>query len=159
MNAAETPPEMQDGSGLRRRRPHAAATLAAALVAEEELAVVGAEGRTLDESPSPVLRFPDGPRHDLGLYELPYTVLVLVPAVVVLNRRRRPAGTSVAVLALLCAPVRFLGDFLRNTDLPGADVRYLGPTVGQYGCLVLAGVGIFLAMRLHGRAPGRLERP
>jgi len=94
------------------------------------------------------IRFPDGPRHDLGFYELLYTVLVLVPAVVVLNRRRRPAGTSVVVLALLYAPVRFLGDFLRNTDLPGTDVRYLGLTVGQYGALVLAGVAVALAMRL-----------
>ena len=95
------------------------------------------------------IRFPDGPRHDLGFYELLYTLLVLVPAVVVLNRRRRPAGTSVAVLALLYAPARFLGDFLRNTDLPGADVRYLGLTVGQYGALVLCGVGIAVALRLR----------
>ena len=28
------------------------------------------------------IRFPDGARHDLGLYELLYTVAVLVPAVV-----------------------------------------------------------------------------
>jgi phosphatidylglycerol---prolipoprotein diacylglyceryl transferase len=94
------------------------------------------------------IRFPDGPRHDLGLYELLYTLLVLVPAVVVLNRRRRPAGTSVVVLALLYAPARFVMDLLRNTDLPGADVRYLGLTVGQYGSLVLLGVTIVLAMRL-----------
>jgi len=72
-----------------------------------------------------------------------------VPAVVVLNRRRQPAGTSVVVLALLYAPARFLGDFLRNTDLPGADVRYLGLTVGQYGALVLCGVGIVVALRLR----------
>jgi phosphatidylglycerol:prolipoprotein diacylglycerol transferase len=94
------------------------------------------------------IRFPDGPRHDLGLYELVYTVLVLMPAVVVLNRRPRPAGTSVAVLALLYAPARFLGDFLRQTDLPGADGRYLGLTVGQYGGLVLAAVGMGLIRRL-----------
>ena len=72
----------------------------------------------------------------------------LVPAVVVLNRRPRPAGTSVAVLALLYAPARFLGDFLRNTDLAGADVRYLGLTVGQYGSLALLGVALVFATRL-----------
>jgi len=99
------------------------------------------------------IRFPDGPRHDLGFYELLYTVLVLVPAVVLLNRRRRPAGTSVAILALLYAPVRFILDFLRNTDLPGADVRYLGLTVGQYGALVLCGVGIVVALRLRRQPP------
>jgi len=95
------------------------------------------------------IRFSDGPRHDLGLYELLYTVLVLVPAVVVLNRRPRPPGTSVAVLALLYAPARFLLDFLRHTDLPGADVRYLGLTMAQYGCLVLAGIGIALLTRIR----------
>jgi phosphatidylglycerol:prolipoprotein diacylglycerol transferase len=85
------------------------------------------------------VRFPDGPRHDLGLYELLYTVMVLLPAVAVLNRRPRAPGTSVVVLALAYAPARFLADFLRQTDLPGADVRYLGLTIGQYGALALVG--------------------
>ena len=98
------------------------------------------------------IRFPDGPRHDLGFYELLYTLAVLVPAVVVLNRGRWRAGTSVVVLALLYAPVRFLGDFLRNTDLPGADVRYLGLTVGQYGALMLLGVGVAIALRSRRQA-------
>ena len=99
------------------------------------------------------VRFPDGPRHDLGLYELLYTVVVLVPAVVVLNRRPRPPGTSVAVLALLYAPVRFGLDFLRQTDLPGADARHLGLTVAQYGCILLAAIGIGLLLRTRRRAP------
>jgi phosphatidylglycerol---prolipoprotein diacylglyceryl transferase len=97
------------------------------------------------------VRFPNGPRHDVGLYELLYTVIVLVPAVLVLNRRPRPPGTSVAVLALLYAPVRFLLDFLRQTDLAGADARHLGLTVAQYGCIVLAGIGIGLLMRIRRR--------
>jgi len=95
------------------------------------------------------VRFPHGPRHDLGLYEFLYTVVILVPAVVVLNRRRRPPGTSVAVLALLYAPARFLLDFLRQTDLPGADVRHHGLTVAQYGSIVLAGIGIALVIRIR----------
>jgi len=95
------------------------------------------------------IRFPDGPRHDLGLYELLYTIAVLVPAVFILNRRPRPPGTSVAVLALLYAPVRFMLDFLRQTDLPGADPRYLGLTMAQYGCIVLAGIGLALLVRIR----------
>jgi phosphatidylglycerol:prolipoprotein diacylglycerol transferase len=95
------------------------------------------------------IRFPDGPRHDLGFYELLYTVLVLVPAVIILNRRQRPPGTTVAVLALLYAPARFLGDFLRQVDLAGADSRYLGLTLAQYGCIVLAGVGVIVARRIR----------
>src|SRR6185503_8451245 len=107
------------------------------------------------------IRFPDGPRHDLGLDEWLYTILVLVPAVFVLNRAPRAAGTSVAVLALLYAPFRFLADFLRQTDLPGADPRYLGLTGAQYGCVVLVGIGVALAMRSRvvtvrdGQRPGR----
>src|SRR5262249_11202771 len=95
------------------------------------------------------VRFPHGPPHDLAFYEFLYTVVILVPAVVVLNRRRRPPGTSVAVLALLYAPARFLLDFLRQTDLPGADVRHHGLTVAQYGSMVLAGIGIALVIRIR----------
>jgi phosphatidylglycerol---prolipoprotein diacylglyceryl transferase len=107
------------------------------------------------------IRFPDGPRHDLGLYELLYTVVVLVPAVVVLNRRPRPAGTSIVALALLYAPFRFLADLLRQTDLPGADARYVGLTVGQYGCLVLAlgGVAVAIRWRWPGAAVRRARAP
>jgi len=58
--------------------------------------------------------------------------------------------------ASLYAPARFLGDFLRNVDLPGADVRYLGLTIGQWGCIVLAAVGVTAAMRLRRHPePGR----
>ena len=103
------------------------------------------------------VRFPDGPRHDLGLYELLYTVGVLVPAVVVLNRRPRPPGTTIRVIALLYAPARFLADFLRNTDLPGADARYLGLTPAQYGCIAL--VATALALKRRGpRVPASTPR-
>lgn len=74
-----------------------------------------------------------------------------MPAVVILDRRSRPPGTSVAVLALLYAPVRFLLDFLRQTDLSGADVRYHGLTVAQYGSIVLGGIGISLIIRIRRR--------
>jgi hypothetical protein len=35
--------------------------------------------------------------------------------------------------------------FLQRTDLPGADPRWLGVSVAQYGCVVLPAVGIALA--------------
>lgn len=93
------------------------------------------------------MRFPDGSRHDLGLYELLFTVLVLVPAVVVLNRKPRAPGTTIAVVALLYAPARFLADFLRHTDLAHPDARYLGLTPAQYACLALAAIAVGLAGR------------
>jgi phosphatidylglycerol:prolipoprotein diacylglycerol transferase len=99
------------------------------------------------------VQFPGGPRHDLGLYELLYTLLVLLPAVIILVRRPRPPGAVIAWLALLYAPARFLGDFLRNTDLPGADPRYAGLTLAQYCCLALLGVGILFAARLPRAEP------
>jgi len=101
------------------------------------------------------IRFPGGARHDLGLYELLYTLLVLLPAVLVLVRRPRLPGAVIAWLALLYAPARFLGDFLRNTDLPGADVRYAELTFAQYCCIALAGVGSFFAARLRRERPRR----
>jgi phosphatidylglycerol:prolipoprotein diacylglycerol transferase len=94
------------------------------------------------------IQFPGGARHDLGLYELLYSALVLLPAALVLVRRPRRPGTIVAWLALLYAPARFLGDFLRATDLPGSDLRYAGLTLAQYCCIALAGVGVVWAARL-----------
>ena len=94
------------------------------------------------------IQFPGGARHDLGLYELLYTLLVMLPAVILLVRRPRRPGAIIAWLALLYAPARFLADFLRNSDLPGADPRYAGLTFAQYGCLALAAVGSFFAARL-----------
>jgi hypothetical protein len=101
------------------------------------------------------IRFPDGPRHDLGLYELLFTLLVLVPAVVLLNRRPRQAGATIATIALLYAPARFAADFLRNTDLASADPRYLGLTLAQYACIVSACVGLAFAAPRPARAVAR----
>jgi len=93
------------------------------------------------------VQFPGGARHDLGLYELIYTLIVLVPAVFLINRKPRRPGTSVIVISLLYAPARFLADFLRNTDLPGADLRYAGLTPAQYGCFALLLTCVFIWMR------------
>jgi prolipoprotein diacylglyceryltransferase len=70
-------------------------------------------------------------------------------------RRPRPPGAVIAWLALLYAPARFLGDFLRNTDLPGADVRYAGLTFAQHCCIALAGIGILFAARVRRAGPRR----
>jgi phosphatidylglycerol---prolipoprotein diacylglyceryl transferase len=70
-------------------------------------------------------------------------------------RRRRPPGAVIAWLALLYAPARFLGDFLRNTDLPGADARYAGLTFAQYCCIALLGVGILFTIRVRRAEPRR----
>ena len=90
------------------------------------------------------VRYPGGARHDLGLDEALFAGAVTL-LFALLRRRERPIGTYPAILALSYAPVRFGLDFLRATDLPGADARYLGLTPAQYGCVLLLGLGIYLA--------------
>ena len=65
--------------------------------------------------------------HDLGLYELAFLALVLVPLFRLWDRRRRATGFYLAAFAALYLPVRFFLDTLRV-----ADARYLGLTPAQW---------------------------
>jgi phosphatidylglycerol:prolipoprotein diacylglycerol transferase len=77
------------------------------------------------------MAYPDGARHDLGFYELLYTIVLFV--IIEFVRRRRPApGRVAATIGLLYAPARFMLDFLR-----AFDVRYLSLTPAQYGSILL----------------------
>ena len=89
--------------------------------------------------------FPGGPRHDLGLYEALATLGICVVFWALRNRPFRP-GLFTALFATMYAPIRFGLDFLRHTDLQGADVRYAGLTPAQYGMIAmfLAGGGMVL---------------
>jgi phosphatidylglycerol:prolipoprotein diacylglycerol transferase len=81
------------------------------------------------------VRFPDGPRFDLGLLEFLY----LLPVCAVfwwLGRRRWSPGFFVGLFFALYAPVRFWMDSLRVFD-----ARYLGWTPAQYLSLVAAFAG------------------
>lgn len=90
------------------------------------------------------VRFPDGPRHDLGLYEV-FLSLLWIPLVLWLGRKKQiddpPRGTILSVMSIAYAVPRFFLDFLRATDLPGHDVRYFGFTFAQYGCLLMIAAG------------------
>ena len=80
--------------------------------------------------------FPDGPRHDLGLYEA--IVLLGIAALLwTLHRRGMLRERLLPLLAVLYGIARFLLDFLRATDVPYADARYLGLTPAQYACFAL----------------------
>ena len=76
--------------------------------------------------------------HDLGWYEFLYTVAVLVPVFLLLDRRPRPPGFFLAALVLLYAPVRFALDFLRVSD-----ARYFGLTPAQYSAILALLFGFF----------------
>ena len=88
--------------------------------------------------------YPEGPRHNLGFYEFLAVILVLVPLTIYCRRRRAEPGNYVGIMFVAYSAVRFGLDFLRATDLPGADPRYWGLTVAQYGCLAVLGAGAYL---------------
>ena len=98
------------------------------------------------------MRFPEGHwaegvRHELGLYESEYMVLVSI-LFYYLGRKDRPPGFFLGLLAVVYSPVRFGFDFLRNTDLAYQDVRYYGLTPAQWGCFVMLGLGLWALSRL-----------
>ncbi len=88
----------------------------------------------------------NGPRHDLGLYEFAFTLVLIWPITVWLGRKPRPAGFFLLLFLLLYTPVRFVLDFLRATDLTEADPRYFGLTAAQYICVggFVAALGLLL---------------
>ena len=90
--------------------------------------------------------YPGGARHDLGLYEA--LVLVAIAALLwTLWSRRRLPGRLLPLLALLYGASRFLLDFLRASDLPGSDARYLGLTPAQYVAVLLVAWGAWRLAR------------
>ena len=92
------------------------------------------------------VRYPDGPRYDLGLLEFFYSLL-LAGLFLALERRRWPAGFYFGLFFLLYGPVRFLLDNLRINE-----VKYLGLTSGQYGSVAATLVGLGTLILLARRA-------
>jgi phosphatidylglycerol:prolipoprotein diacylglycerol transferase len=92
------------------------------------------------------VRYPDGPRHDLGLYELLFTI-VLTAILFWYAKKPRPAGRLIGLFALLYAPVRFFLDFLRATDVSRPDERYAGLTPAQWACMGAFALGVWLLRR------------
>jgi len=98
------------------------------------------------------VRFPDGPRHDLGLYEA--IVLFAIGALVwALHRRGILRGRLLAVVASTYGVARFLLDFLRAKDVVYADARHFGLTFAQYFSIALLAYAAWAFARLR---PARL---
>jgi phosphatidylglycerol---prolipoprotein diacylglyceryl transferase len=87
-------------------------------------------------------------RHNLGLYEMLYTALVLTPVMLLMHRRNPPMGKIMAWMAILYAPIRFVLDALRAQDLASADARFLGLTPAQYFSLAALAFGIYWLLRV-----------
>jgi len=85
---------------------------------------------------------PFAPRHDLGLYEVLYSLLIIGLFLWLEHRKRRPVGFYCVLLPIVYAPVRFFLDFLRATPLEGGDVRYAGLTPAQWASILMVAVGI-----------------
>jgi phosphatidylglycerol:prolipoprotein diacylglycerol transferase len=85
--------------------------------------------------------FPDGPRHDLGLYDA-LVLFALTGLLYTLERRRVMQGKLLPVLAVGYGTARFFLDFLRATDLPYSDARYFGLTPAQFGAIILVAYGV-----------------
>jgi phosphatidylglycerol:prolipoprotein diacylglycerol transferase len=80
--------------------------------------------------------------HNLGFYELLWTLLVIVPVFLWLGRSRRPPAFFLVAFTVLYAPARFVLDVPRVTD-----ATYLGLTPGQYAsaaALLAAGAALWL---------------
>lgn len=84
------------------------------------------------------------PRHDLGLYEV-FWSLACVVIFLLLQRRPRPPGFFMALLAILYAPVRFGLDFLRVDDA----VYVMGLTPGHFSAALSLGLGTLLMRHAH----------
>lgn len=85
--------------------------------------------------------FPDGPRLDLGAAEAAL-LLALALLLAALRRREAARGRLLPALAVGYGAGRLLLDFLRATDVPGADLRHLGLTAAQWVCLGLLAWGV-----------------
>lgn len=96
-----------------------------------------------------------GPRHDLGLYEALWTAVITATFYALRKLDVRP-GFFVALWCALYAPARLGFDFLRHTDMRGADVRWVGLTPAQWGSITMAvaGVGVLMWLLRGRNEPG-----
>jgi len=92
-----------------------------------------------------------GPRHDLGLYEVFWSIVV-VPLFLWLDKKPRPHGFFVGMIAVLYAPVRFGLDFLREADRTWAG----GLTAAHYSSFLTLGLGAYAFWLTYKRQPKSL---
>jgi phosphatidylglycerol---prolipoprotein diacylglyceryl transferase len=92
------------------------------------------------------VRYPDGPRHDLGLYEWLFTI-GLIGLVFSIRRNHPPPGRLLGIVCVCYGPVRFLLDFLRV-----GEKQYFGWLPSQYlsVALLLFGLWVLVVTRKQG---------
>lgn len=97
------------------------------------------------------IQTPSGPRLEMALLE----ILALIPLALYIylgRSKKRPQGWYLMAVSVYYGAVRFVLDFWRASDIPGADVRYLGLTPAQYGSIAMFVCGLWLWNKIkHGR--------
>lgn len=96
------------------------------------------------------VQFPDGPRLEMALLEI-FSLLPLAFLFFLERKKQKPAGYFTSLLFIYYGIVRFILDFFRATDIPGADARYFGLTPGQYSAFILIGTGIWIWKKSKGQ--------
>jgi len=114
------------------------------------------------------VKYPNGGRFDLGLYEMLLTIPLAI-AFLYLRRKPRPWGFYVATMAIAYAPVRFALDFLRvretihetNGLVAAVDPRYGALTPAQWACfgLLAFGVALFIKVLRSAHEPSAFAAP
>jgi phosphatidylglycerol:prolipoprotein diacylglycerol transferase len=87
------------------------------------------------------VRFPDGPRFDLGLLEC-FLFIAISGAFALLARRPRPTGFYLGLFFATYGPARFALDFLRVDE-----ASYFGWTPGQWASAFAAVAGVSILSR------------
>jgi len=107
------------------------------------------------------VQFPDGPRHDLGLYGA-LLLFAITGLVWLLQRRGLLRDQRLAVVAVVYGVARFLLDFLRTREVvigpdyyARPDGRLLGLTFAQWFTLLLVGWGAQALLRQRHRGAPR----
>lgn len=96
------------------------------------------------------VNFPDGVRHDLGLYDALLGLAIFLIFLFLRRRERRP-GFYVSTAMILYGAARFFLDLLRTQEIVlrmSPDQRYLGLTLAQYLSIGLLATGVYLFFKL-----------
>lgn len=91
-------------------------------------------------------------RHDLGLYEVLWSVPVALLFWRISHNAPRP-GLYLALLSCTYGPTRFALDFLRADEANGGDIRYAAFTPAQYLSLALTTFGTALLLHQRNQRP------
>ena len=102
------------------------------------------------------VKFEDGARHDLALYEMLWASVIALTFYKLKDRKVRP-GFFLVLLVTMYTPIRFFLDFMRNTDLKDADQRYIGLTPAQWIVAGLFSVGLYAALEMRDRKTEEAE--